>query len=180
MEGSIIARKFNDEEKIYLRQKLVTEGKKQFGQLGLKKTSVALLTEAVGIAQGSFYLFYESKEELYFTILEMEEAELRQQLLHSVNLEEKLTKEALKTFLKKGIALIENNPFFQQLYTENVLEIVMRKLPTSRLEQHFQQDSDVFFPIILSWQKNNDLIDHAPDVILSVFRSLIILSFQKK
>ena len=36
--------------------------------LGMKKTSVDQLTKAVGIAKGSFYKFYESKEMLFFAV----------------------------------------------------------------------------------------------------------------
>ena len=44
--------------------------------LGMKKTSVDQLTKAVGIAKGSFYKFYESKEMLFFAVLEGIHAEL--------------------------------------------------------------------------------------------------------
>ena len=42
----------------------------------MKKTSVEQLTKAVGIAKGSFYKFYESKEMLFFAVLEGIHAEL--------------------------------------------------------------------------------------------------------
>ena len=42
----------------------------------MKKTSVDQLTKAVGIAKGSFYKFYESKEMLFFAVLEGIHAEL--------------------------------------------------------------------------------------------------------
>ena len=41
-----------------------------------EKTSVEQLTKAVGIAKGSFYKFYESKEMLFFAVLEGIHAEL--------------------------------------------------------------------------------------------------------
>ena len=36
----------------------------------MRKTSVEQLTEAVGISKGSFYKFFDSKELLFFTVLE--------------------------------------------------------------------------------------------------------------
>lgn len=42
----------------------------------MKKTSVDQLTKAVGIAKGSFYKFYESKEMLFFAVLENVHSEL--------------------------------------------------------------------------------------------------------
>ena len=42
----------------------------------MKKTSVDQLTKAVGIAKGSFYKFYESKEMAFFAVLESIHSEL--------------------------------------------------------------------------------------------------------
>ena len=42
----------------------------------MKKTSVDQLTKAVGIAKGSFYKFYESKEMAFFVVLESIHSEL--------------------------------------------------------------------------------------------------------
>ena len=38
--------------------------------VGMRKTSVEQLTEAVGISKGSFYKFFDSKELLFFAVLE--------------------------------------------------------------------------------------------------------------
>lgn len=55
---------FTEAEKEAIRRRLQDEGLKQFKEKGLKKVSVRELTQAVGIAQGGFYTFYESKEAL--------------------------------------------------------------------------------------------------------------------
>ncbi|MDO4333266.1 MAG: TetR/AcrR family transcriptional regulator [Eubacteriales bacterium] len=55
---------FTEEEKEAIRRRLQDEGLKQFKEKGLKKVSVRELTQAVGIAQGGFYTFYENKEAL--------------------------------------------------------------------------------------------------------------------
>ena len=48
-----------------LRKALLKETRHCAVTLGMKKTSVDQLTKAVGIAKGSFYKFYESKEMLF-------------------------------------------------------------------------------------------------------------------
>lgn len=59
-----MAKAFTDQERENIRQRLQEEGLKQFKEKGLKKVSVRELTQAVGIAQGGFYSFYDSKEAL--------------------------------------------------------------------------------------------------------------------
>lgn len=76
---------FTDEEMKRIRSKLITAGIRLSRELGLHKMSIEKLTEAVGIAKGSFYLFFGSKEDF---ILEMDEytgAETQKMLLAKLN-----------------------------------------------------------------------------------------------
>ena len=72
--GSILA--FTEYETEQLRKALLKETRRCAVTLGMKKTSVDQLTKAVGIAKGSFYKFYESKEMLFFAVLEGIHSEL--------------------------------------------------------------------------------------------------------
>ena len=67
---------FTDYETEQLRKALLKETRHCAVTLGMKKTSVDQLTKAVGIAKGSFYKFYESKEMLFFAVLENIHTEL--------------------------------------------------------------------------------------------------------
>ena len=61
---------FTDYETEQLHKALLKETRRCAVTLGMKKTSVDQLTKAVGIAKGSFYKFYESKEMLFFAVVE--------------------------------------------------------------------------------------------------------------
>ena len=67
---------FTDYETEQLRKALLKETRHCAVTLGMKKTSVEQLTKAVGISKGSFYKFYESKEMLFFAVLEGIHSEL--------------------------------------------------------------------------------------------------------
>lgn len=67
---------FTDYETEQLRKALLKETRRCAVTLGMKKTSVDQLTKAIGIAKGSFYKFYESKEMLFFAVLENIHTEL--------------------------------------------------------------------------------------------------------
>ena len=67
---------FTEYETEQLRKALLKETRHCAVTLGMKKTSVDQLTKAVGIAKGSFYKFYESKEMLFFAVLEGIHSEL--------------------------------------------------------------------------------------------------------
>ena len=55
-----MATNFSEREKEIIRNKLLEKGREFFSTYGLKKTSVEELTQAAGIAKGSFYTFYNS------------------------------------------------------------------------------------------------------------------------
>ncbi|NIR71626.1 MAG: TetR family transcriptional regulator [Aliifodinibius sp.] len=64
---------FSEEERKTILETLVEKGKELFTLHGLKKTNVEDFTQAAGIAKGTFYAFFASKEDLCFAILEREE-----------------------------------------------------------------------------------------------------------
>ncbi|MFC7443067.1 TetR/AcrR family transcriptional regulator [Laceyella putida] len=175
-----MGKKFTEREKEQIRLQLLEIGKNMFGIFGLKKTSIASLTKAVGIAQGTFYLFFSSKEELYFEILGMEEEQVRQSLLTDYLTSPAFTKEEFKQFLQRAIAIIDTHPIFRQVYEEGVLEQLLRRLPPEKLEQHMAKDSNVFLPLIQRWQQEGKMVKLDPELIISVIRSLILLTLQKK
>lgn len=56
---------FSDEEKEILRDKLCKCCEERWSLYGYKKTSISDLTKHIGVATGSFYLLFVSKEELF-------------------------------------------------------------------------------------------------------------------
>lgn len=67
---------FTDYEAEQLHKALLKETRRCAVTLGMKKTSVDQLTKAVGIAKGSFYKFFASKEMAFFAVLESIHSEL--------------------------------------------------------------------------------------------------------
>ena len=61
---------FTEQKNEIIRKDLLDEALRCAVTVGIRKTSVEQLTEAVGISKGSFYKFFESKELLFFAVLE--------------------------------------------------------------------------------------------------------------
>ena len=76
---------FTDYETEQLRKALLKETRHCAVTLGMKKTSVDQLTKAVGVAKGSFYKFFESKEMLFFAVLENIHSELYRVADHALS-----------------------------------------------------------------------------------------------
>jgi len=63
-------RRFTDNEMSDIRAKLKEAARKYASTVGMKKTTVAELCAHAGISKGAFYKFYDSKEAVFFEILE--------------------------------------------------------------------------------------------------------------
>ncbi|MCM1157332.1 MAG: TetR/AcrR family transcriptional regulator [Bacteroidales bacterium] len=59
---------FSKKQQEEIRERLFHEGIKLFQTLGVQRTTISKLTSACGIAKGSFYSFYESKEEFILAL----------------------------------------------------------------------------------------------------------------
>lgn len=172
--------KFNEREKEHIRKNLLQHGRQLFSDHGLNKTTISDLTNRVNIAQGSFYLFYKSKEELYFEILEQEERYIKEELLNKTLLKEKLTKASFREFLQKALQFLDESPILRQLFDKSTMNQLLRKLPQEKLDSNNQRDIDFLVPYIKKWQEDGVMKQLSPDIIVSMIRSLIILSLQKE
>jgi len=172
--------RFSEKEKERIRVKLLEVARQLFASLGLKKTSVEDMTKAVGIAQGTFYLFYPSKEELYLAILLQEEQAIRSQISDNFNASGLASKAAFKSFLRESILILEQNPFTRQLFSDELMETLFRKLPEEKQEQLFAEDVDFFLPLIAEAQRQGWMVSREPETIVSLLRSVVLLSLQKR
>jgi AcrR family transcriptional regulator len=164
-------RAFTEEQREQIKEQLMEIGFSLFSVHGLKKTSVKDLTDAVGIAQGSFYLFFSSKEELYFEIIEREEQTIKEMLLQEIKGKDKIESGDFAQFLLRGLELVRNNPIIRRVYFEGELDMLMRKLPKERIENHMERDAHVLFPLLDEWEKKGVLKETNRDVIMSVIRA---------
>ncbi len=174
-----MGKKFTDKEKNIIGNQLMEQGKYLFSTYGIKKTSISDITKAVGIAQGSFYTFYDSKEELYFDILEMEERTIKEKILKDFNIFDADAK-SFKNFLLAGLKALDDNPFLQTLYNTQEYELLIRKLPEEKLQNHKDNDGNDLAPLIELWKSQGKIRNYDLEAITGVIRSLFILAIHKK
>ena len=169
---------FTEKEKGIIRNALIQKGRELFSTQGLKKTSITELTTAAGIAQGTFYNFFDSKEELYFEILELEESN-SEQFLEDILKSSISSKESIKKIIKGTFELFENNPIIRRLYDSHDYELMVRKLPSEKLESHQKEDTVRVLNLIMRIQQKNELIDTRPEIIAGLLRAVVMLYFHQ-
>ena len=130
---------FTDYETEQLRKALLKETRHCAVTLGMKKTSVDQLTKAVGIAKGSFYKFYESKEMLFFAVLENIHFELYGVADHALNEADSLppSERAAKAVLAVCRRLSDTG---DMVFIENDAKLLLQRLPDEVKTAHYHDD----------------------------------------
>lgn len=172
-------RSFNEEETAKIRTALMKKGKTLFTRAGLRKTTVDDLVREAGIAKGSFYKFFPSKEYLYMEILEAEERELKERLTEQFQEGKDPGSEDLKRFFTGFIDYMEEEPLFLKMFGENALEQLLLKLPAEKLEEHMRGDEDWSRALLASLQGSGFLPQMKTDVFAALMRGIFILFTQK-
>ena len=135
--GSSLA--FTEYETEQLRKALLKETRHCAVTLGMKKTSVDQLTKAVGIAKGSFYKFYESKEMLFFAVLEGIHSELYgvadQALSETASLP--TSERVAKAILAVCKRLSDTG---DMIFIENDAKLLLQRLPEEVKKVHYHDD----------------------------------------
>ena len=130
---------FTEYETEQLRKALLKETRHCAVTLGMKKTSVDQLTRAVGIAKGSFYKFYESKEMLFFAVLEGIHSELYEaaDLVLSENVGLPSAERAAKAVLAVCQRLSDTG---DMVFIENDAKLLLQRLPEDVKNVHYHDD----------------------------------------
>lgn len=130
---------FSEEQYDTIRRELIGEARRCGVTIGMRKTSVEQLTEAVGISKGSFYKFFESKELLFFAVLEDIHTEgfaVAQRSLQE-NAALPPAERAAAAILAACRWLSETRAL---VFIENDAEFLLRRLPQDILSTHYHDD----------------------------------------
>ena len=130
---------FTERQNESIRSDLIREARRCGVTIGMRKTSVEQLTEAVGISKGSFYKFFDSKELLFFVVLEDIHTECfaaaRKSLMGNAHLP--AADRAAAATLAACRWLSETQAF---VFIENDAEFLLRRLPEEVKTAHYHDD----------------------------------------
>ncbi len=169
-------RPFNSQEQAIIAAQLKATALKMFSANGLAKMSVEQLTKSVGISKGSFYRFYDSKELLYFELLEETQNRIREPLIQGVEGK----KPDAVDFEKRCRSLFSrlcDEPLIRFMAHEHELKAIMRRVPVARLAQHQNDDQAFIEQLIELW--NSKPVAPSKDEVAANITLLLIVSLQR-
>lgn len=130
---------FSEEENTKIRRSLLAEARSRALTAGMRKTSVEELTAAVGISKGSFYKYFDSKELLFFEVLEELHSEL-----YAVAKEALIANSSLAASERATEALLAVCRRLSQTgamrFIESDAELILRRIPEAVKAGHYHDD----------------------------------------
>ncbi|KPI49708.1 TetR/AcrR family transcriptional regulator [Clostridioides difficile] len=168
---------YSDKEREYIIKRLKEEASLCMEQYGIRKTTVDELVRRVKIPKGTFYLFFQSKEVLFFEVLRDIHDSIQKQILYEIGrIDENITCEQLTEIFMKFYKLVDSTSILN-IMVSGELEILMRKLPDSIMEEHFKHD-DFEIGEIISYipnAKNKDI-----ESFSGAFRAVFLTMLYKR
>lgn len=160
-------RGFSDEERDEIEAALVATGKERFVRHGFQKTTVREITDAVGIAEGTFYRFFDAKADLYTQVL-IEEHEALFDTVAAELEEVDDSADRIERLVAVWAREFERRPLLKTSHQAPVS--LLRKLDHDAIEAAKARFVDRIAPVLADLQAESDgiLAEMEPPAVLEV------------
>lgn len=132
---------FSDGERAYIKKRLMESARSCLAQYGARKTTIDELVKRANIPKGTFYLFYDSKELLFFDVLCEFHEEMHQKLLkEAAAIRADISPQKL-TDLLFGLYKMVENSFAVCFLNNGEMDLLLRRLPPEIAKEHVLKDN---------------------------------------
>src|SRR5690625_3151087 len=163
------------------KHKLLFDASRElFLELGFKKSHVDAITKRADVAVGTFYKYFESKEQIFYEVYQAENEEAKRQIVSQIDPDQP-PKEMMKQFLKAIIQMSDDNAILAEWYKNTeVSKLIMEYIQ----EPDFWQNSYVYSFLIehiKRWRKSGAFRqDIDLDTMLALFNALVVVDNHKE
>lgn len=159
---------------------IFNSAKELFSSKGFKDTNIAEITKKAGMATGTFYNYYSSKEKLFMEIYSQENEILKRRIMESLDLKNS-PKEVMNEMITKNLEGMLTNPILKEWYNKEVFH---------KIEESFRQENELehvdflytnFIEIVRQWQADGKMRnDIDAEMIMAIFGALVNIDLHKE
>jgi AcrR family transcriptional regulator len=154
--------------------------KELFSNSGFKNTNISAITQKAGMAVGSFYKYYPSKEKLFMDIFLAENTKLKKHCLQCLD----LTQSPLAVvgqMLALNAEGIHANPILKEWFNKNVFEKIERLYIEENGLKAVDFLYDSFLELVKEWQAQGKMRkDIDSKMIMMIFAAIINVDTHKE
>lgn len=156
---------FSETERTQITEQLLNAGFDQFTKSGLRAVRVDDLCRAVGIAKGSFYQFFDSKEDLFMAVAESRDCVYRQKITEMADTHTGTSPNFVAGLYIYMVEAMMADPIMDVVSRPGEFEYLLRKLPPERMAVHQRNDEAYFQDIGPRWIAKGLIRDVNPNLI---------------
>lgn len=155
-------------------------GKELFSSKGFKNTNVAEITKMAGMATGTFYNYYNSKEKLFMEIYMEENAKLKKSIMDSLDLDAAPMK-VMMDMLAANFKGMSSNPILKEWYNKDVFNRIERNFHEENGLEHVDFLYESFIEIVKKWQEDGKMRnDIDTEMIMAIFSAITNVDLHKE
>jgi len=155
-------------------------GRELFSSKGFKDTNVAEITKKAGIATGTFYNYYHSKDKLFMEIYLEENVKLKKRIMESIDLEANPIN-VIKEMMFLNLKGINSNPILKEWYNRDIFNKIEQIYREEHGLDHVDFLYDKFIEIVKKWQIERKMrSDIDAEMIMAIFAALINIDTHKE
>jgi AcrR family transcriptional regulator len=155
-------------------------GKELFSSKGFKDTNVAEIAKMAGVATGTFYNYYPSKDKLFMDIYMKENAKLKKSIMESINLDAEPIN-VMTEMMSLNLEGMTSNPILKEWYNRDVFNKIEQSFREENGLEHVDFLYDSFIEIVKKWQIEGKMrSDIDVEMIMAMFSALINVETHKE
>ncbi|MBN1500378.1 MAG: TetR/AcrR family transcriptional regulator [Spirochaetes bacterium] len=169
---------FKEEQIKNIRESLLDAARISFSQSGYKKMSIRDLTGQTGIALGTFYKFFKSKEELFFNLLISESNKLENRIKSLIEEESRsssLIEKAAEIILEE----LEKNKILEEILFGSELKMIFDSLGEEQIVMHKEKSIKMIMDVMEKSCKKESLASCDAKLAAKSLRAVFFLYFHK-
>lgn len=171
---------FSVQEKERIRREMLVLARELFSRQGLKKTSLEELTRPFGIAKSSFYLFFDSKEQLYLQVLAQDAPDVTARMARARD-NAPTAHAAIVNLLAAILNELETNALTRRMLThpDELAQLAAHATP-EQMAQGDRNALNMLVPFIQAKQQRGEMIQGDPVVFARVLAAITLLSLHRE
>ena len=137
-------RAFNERERNIIKERIRKAAASLMIRNGVRHTTIDAIVKSAMIPKGTFYLFYDTKEELLFEVLESEHEKMEKAIFEQISKvnPSSINPDSATELIYSFYKMVAEHPLLATISQEDVT-LISQRLPEERIIKHLEEDRNM-------------------------------------
>lgn len=162
------------------KNEILKSARALFSEKGFKDTNISEITKKAGMATGTFYNYYSSKDKIFMDIFLEENVKLKKKILEEINVNDN-PMTVVSTIMSLNEKGMRANPILKEWYNREVFNKIETAYKEEKGIEYLDFMYDTFIEVIRIWQSQGKIRkDMDAEMIMAIFGALLNIDTHKE